>query len=48
MQSLLLAARFRANRDCLLKLYMLVKSTRTVSCELYWEKRVYIGLTSYG
>jgi len=30
------------------KLYMLVKSARTVSRELYWEKRVYIGLTSYG
>jgi len=27
---------------------MLVKSVRTVSLELYWEKRVYIGLTSYG
>jgi len=25
---------------------MLVKSARTVSRELYWEKRVYIGLTS--
>ena len=40
--------RFPANRDCLLKLYMLVKSARTVSLELYWENRVYIGLTSYG
>jgi len=39
---------FPANRDCLLKLYMLVKSARTVSRELYWEKRVYIGLISYG
>jgi len=27
---------------------MLVRSARTVSRELYWEKRVYIGLTSYG
>jgi len=27
--------RFRANRDCLWKLYMLVKSARTVSRELY-------------
>jgi len=27
---------------------MLVKSARTVSRELYWEKRVYTGLTSYG
>jgi len=27
---------------------MLVKSARTVSRELYWEKSVYIGLTSYG
>ena len=26
--------------------YMLIKSARTVSCELYWEIRVYIGLTS--
>jgi len=34
--------------DCLLKLYMLLKSARTVSGELYWEKRVHIGLTSYG
>jgi len=39
---------FPAKRDCLLKLYMLVKSARTVSRELYWEKRVYIALTSYG
>jgi len=46
----LLPARLPANRDCLLKLYasMLVKSARTVSCEFYLEKRVYIGLTSYG
>ena len=36
------------NRDCLLKLYMLVTSARTVSCELYMEKRVYNGLTSFG
>jgi len=39
--------RFPANRDCLLKLYTLVKSTRTVSGELHWGKRVYIGLTSW-
>jgi len=38
--------RFPVNREWLLKLYMLVKSARTVSRELYWEKRVYIGLTS--
>jgi len=40
--------RFYANTYCLLKLHMLVKSARTVSRELYWEKRVFIGLTSYG
>jgi len=34
--------RFPASRDGLLKLYMLVKSARTVS------QRVYFGLTSYG
>ena len=28
--------------------YMLIKPARTVSCELYWEIQVYIGLTSYG
>jgi len=27
---------------------MLIKLPRTVSCELYWEIRVYIGLTSCG
>jgi len=27
---------------------MLVKSAKTVSHEFYLEKRVYIGLTSYG
>jgi len=27
---------------------MLIKSARTVSCERYWEIRVYIGLTSCG
>jgi len=27
---------------------MLVKSAKTVSHELYWEKRIYIGRTSYG
>jgi len=36
--------RFPANRDCLLKLYVLVKSARTGSRELYWGKRVWIGL----
>jgi len=45
--SLVVFARFSANRDCLLKLYMLVKSARTVSRELHWGKRVYIGLTSW-
>jgi len=30
--------KFRANRDCLLKLCMLVKSARTVSREFYREK----------
>jgi len=40
--------RFPANRDCLLKLNMLVKSARTASRELCLEKRVYIGLTSNG
>jgi len=44
----LVFTRFRANRDCLLKIYLLVKPGRTVSRELYWEKRVCIGLTSYG
>jgi len=45
---LVVVTRFRANRDCLLKLCMLGKSARTVSPELYWERRVYIGLTSHG
>jgi len=27
---------------------MLIKSASTVSCELFWEIRVYIGLTSSG
>ena len=36
------------NRDCLLKLFMLVKSARSIPCELYLEKSVYIGLSSYG
>jgi len=44
---LVVFTRFPANRDCLLKLYMLVKSARTVSRELHWGKRVYIGLTSW-
>jgi len=35
----LLPTRFPANGDCLLKLYMVVKSARTVSCEFYLEKR---------
>jgi len=37
---LVVFTRFPANRDCLLKL-------RTVSRELHWERRVYIGLTSW-
>jgi len=45
---LVVFTRFRANRDCLLKICMLGKSARTVSRERYSEKRVYIGLTSYG
>jgi len=44
---LVVFTRFPANRDCLLKLYMSVKSGRTVSRELRWGKRVYIGLTSW-
>jgi len=45
---LVVFTRFRANRDCLLIWnYMLTKSAWTVSCELYWEILVYIGLTSY-
>jgi len=44
---LVVFTRFPANRDCLLKLYMLVKSARTVSRELHREKRVYTGLTSW-
>jgi len=39
---------FPLNKDCLLKLYTLVKSARTVFHELCWENHVYIGLTSYG
>ena len=35
---LVVFTRFRANRDWFLKLYTLVKSPRTVSRELYWEK----------
>jgi len=27
---------------------MLVKSARKVSRTFYWEKRVYVGFTSYG
>jgi len=44
---LVVFTRFPAHRDCLWKLYMLVKSARTVSRELHWGKRVYTGLTSY-
>jgi len=46
----LLSTRLPANRDCLLKLYtpMLRKSARIVTREFYLEKRVYVGLTSYG
>jgi len=35
------------NRECLLKLYMLAESARSVSRELCLEKRVYTGLTSW-
>jgi len=35
---LVVFTRFSANKDCLLKLYMLVRSARTVSRALYWEK----------
>jgi len=45
--SLVVFTRFPANRDCLLKLYMLLKSARTVSREFHWGKRVYIGLSSW-
>jgi len=41
---LVVFTRFPANRYCLLKLYMLVKSARTVSRELRWNKRIYMGL----
>jgi len=44
---LVVFTRFPAKRDCLLKLYMLVKSARTVSRKLNWGKPVYIGLTSW-
>jgi len=40
----LLPTRLLANRDCLLKLYKLVKSARTVSREFDLEKRVCIAL----
>jgi len=40
IQRLVVFTRFRAKRDYLLKLCMLAKSARTVSRELYWEKRV--------
>jgi len=45
---LVVFTRFSENKDCLLNLYTLVKSGRKVSREFYWEKRVYIGITSYG
>jgi len=45
---LVVFTRFPANRNCLVKLYMLFRSARTVSRELYWEKGVYVGLTSFG
>jgi len=38
---------FRANKDCLLKFFILIKPARTISRELYCKKRVYFGLTSY-
>jgi len=44
----LLATRLLAKRHCFLRVCMLVKSAKTVSREFYLEKRVYIGLTSYG
>ena len=44
---LVVFTRFPANRDCLLKLYMLVESATTFSLELHLGKRVYIGLTSW-
>jgi len=44
---LVVFTRFPANRDCFLKLYMLVKSARTVSRQLRWGKRIYIGFTSW-
>jgi len=47
-QRLVLPTRLLANRDCLLKLCMLVKSVRTDCRELHMEERVCIGLTSYG
>jgi len=37
---LVVFTRFPANRDCLLKPNMLVKSARTVSRELHWGKRL--------
>ena len=41
---LVVFARFRAKGDCLLKLCILVKSARTVSCKLYWENVSTLGL----
>jgi len=48
MLRLVVFNRFPANRDCLVKLYMLFRSDRTVSRELFCEKRFQVGLTSYG
>jgi len=44
---LVIFTRFPANKDCLLKLYMLVKSASTLSRKLHWGKRVCIMLTSW-
>jgi len=44
----LLQTRLPAKRDCLLEAWLLLKSAETVSREFCWEKRAYIGLTSYG
>jgi len=44
---LVVFTRFRASRDCLLKFHMLGKSAKTVSHELYREKRVRIAIASY-
>jgi len=41
---LVVFTRFPENRNCLMKLYMLVESSGTVSRQLYRQKRVYIAL----